>query len=78
MLVDGTPLNCNPSLAFPISPVQEFLVLGYSVLLSDVDIVTLKDPFPHLHRDHDIEALSDGFDPRTAYGKSLPLFPGSM
>eukprot|EP00873_Tetraselmis_striata_P001105 jgi/Tetstr1/421369/TSEL_012338.t1 len=47
---------------------KEFLVLGYSVLLSDVDIVTLKDPFPHLHRDHDIEALSDGFDPRTAYG----------
>uniref|UniRef100_A0A7S2QU31 Nucleotide-diphospho-sugar transferase domain-containing protein n=1 Tax=Chlamydomonas chlamydogama TaxID=225041 RepID=A0A7S2QU31_9CHLO len=48
--------------------IKEFLVLGHSVLLSDVDILTLKNPFDHLHRDEDIEALSDGFDPQTAYG----------
>uniref|UniRef100_A0A061SJT2 Glycosyltransferase cazy family gt77-like protein n=1 Tax=Tetraselmis sp. GSL018 TaxID=582737 RepID=A0A061SJT2_9CHLO len=48
--------------------VREFLVLGYSVLLSDVDVVVLQNPFGHLHRDHDVEALSDGFDERTAYG----------
>jgi Nucleotide-diphospho-sugar transferase len=33
----------------------EFLKLGWSVLLSDVDVVTLDDPFRHLYRDRDIE-----------------------
>ena len=47
---------------------REFLVLGYSVLLSDVDIVTLRNPFDNLHRDVDVEGLSDGFDEKTAYG----------
>ena len=47
---------------------REFLVLGYSVLLSDVDIVTLKNPFEHLVRDSDVEGMSDGADERTAYG----------
>ena len=44
-------------------------MLGYSPLLSDVDILTLKNPFEHLYRDEDVEALSDGFDPQTAYGE---------
>lgn len=48
--------------------IKEFLLLNTSVLLSDVDILTLKDPFKHLYRDEDVEALSDGFDPQTAYG----------
>ncbi|KAG2497784.1 hypothetical protein HYH03_004056 [Edaphochlamys debaryana] len=48
--------------------IKEFLVLGYSVLLSDVDIVTLQNPFDHLYRDEDVEALSDGYDEQTAYG----------
>ncbi|KAG2449198.1 hypothetical protein HYH02_005945 [Chlamydomonas schloesseri] len=48
--------------------IKEFLTLGYSVLLSDVDIVTLKNPFDHLYRDEDVEALSDGYDEQTAYG----------
>ncbi|BBN05337.1 arabinosyltransferase [Marchantia polymorpha subsp. ruderalis] len=47
---------------------REFLVLGYSVLLSDVDIVYLQDPFKHLYRDCDVESMSDGFDNITAYG----------
>jgi hypothetical protein len=38
------------------------------VLLSDVDILTLQNPFDFLHRDEDVESLSDGFDPQTAYG----------
>ncbi len=38
------------------------------VLLSDVDIVTLRNPFPHLMRDCDVEAMSDGWDNATAYG----------
>ncbi|KAG2436249.1 hypothetical protein HXX76_006560 [Chlamydomonas incerta] len=48
--------------------IKEFLTLGYSVLLSDVDIVTLQNPFDHLYRDEDVEALSDGYDEGTAYG----------
>lgn len=47
---------------------REFLVLGYSVLLSDVDIVYLQNPFKYLHRDCDVESMTDGFDNITAYG----------
>jgi hypothetical protein len=48
--------------------VKEFLVLGYGILLSDVDILVLKNPFNYLYRDEDVEALTDGFDEQTAYG----------
>lgn len=47
---------------------REFLQLGYSVLLSDVDIVYLQNPFDHLYRDSDVESMSDGHDNMTAYG----------
>lgn len=47
---------------------REFLQLGYSVLLSDVDIVFLQNPFGHLYRDSDVESMSDGHDNSTAYG----------
>lgn len=47
---------------------REFLVLGYGVLLSDVDIVYLQNPFKYLHRDCDVESMTDGFDNVTAYG----------
>ncbi|XP_030450523.1 arabinosyltransferase RRA2-like [Syzygium oleosum] len=47
---------------------REFLQLGYSVLLSDVDIVYLQNPFDHLYRDSDVESMTDGHDNRTAYG----------
>lgn len=47
---------------------RHFLQLGYSVLLSDVDIVTLQNPFDFLERDSDVEGMSDGFDNGTAYG----------
>lgn len=29
---------------------KQFIELGYSVLLSDVDIVVVQNPFPHLYR----------------------------
>lgn len=54
------------SLKFQI--LREFLILGYNVLLSDVDIVTLQDPFKHLHRDADVESMSDGWEDFRAYG----------
>lgn len=47
---------------------REFLQLGYSVLLSDVDIVYIQNPFEHLYRDSDVESMSDGHNNMTAYG----------
>ncbi|XP_030446993.1 arabinosyltransferase RRA3-like [Syzygium oleosum] len=47
---------------------REFLQLGYSVLLSDVDIVYLQNPFDYLYRDSDVESMSDGHSNYTAYG----------
>ncbi|KAE8660998.1 G-box-binding factor 1-like [Hibiscus syriacus] len=47
---------------------REFLQLGYSVLLSDVDIVYLHNPFNYLYRDSDVESMTDGHDNMTAYG----------
>mmetsp|Transcript_20288 Transcript_20288/g.61122 ORF Transcript_20288/g.61122 Transcript_20288/m.61122 type:complete len:374 (+) Transcript_20288:581-1702(+) len=47
---------------------HDFLELGYSVLLSDIDIVWLDNPFKHLYRDHDVEGMTDGFDEATSYG----------
>lgn len=47
---------------------QEFMVLGCSVLLSDVDIAWMRDPFPALYGDADVEGMTDGFDDVSAYG----------
>ncbi|KAK6136756.1 hypothetical protein DH2020_029510 [Rehmannia glutinosa] len=47
---------------------REFLQLGYSVLLSDVDIIYLQNPFEHLYRDSDVESMTDGHNNMTAYG----------
>ncbi|KAF8406400.1 hypothetical protein HHK36_008487 [Tetracentron sinense] len=47
---------------------REFLQLGYSILLSDVDIVYLQNPFDYLYRDSDVESMSDGHNNMTAYG----------
>ena len=49
--------------------IRRFMELGYAVLLSDVDIVTLQNPFKFLVRDSDVEAMSDGWDNATAYGE---------
>eukprot|EP01026_Neomeris_dumetosa_P070884 TRINITY_DN711_c0_g1_i6.p1 TRINITY_DN711_c0_g1~~TRINITY_DN711_c0_g1_i6.p1 ORF type:complete len:385 (-),score=39.05 TRINITY_DN711_c0_g1_i6:233-1357(-) len=45
-----------------------FLQCGYSVLLSDVDVAVIQNPFYFLYRDRDVEGMTDGFDDRTAYG----------
>jgi hypothetical protein len=47
---------------------REFLQLGYSVLLSDVDIVYLQNPFDYIYRDSDVESMTDGHNNMTAYG----------
>lgn len=58
--------------------ILEFLELGWNVLLSDVDIVVVQNPFDHLWRDHDLEGMSDGFDDPTAYGRISGLDDPSM
>ncbi|RZC45542.1 hypothetical protein C5167_038495 [Papaver somniferum] len=47
---------------------RELLRLGYNVLLSDVDIVYLQDPFDHIYRDSDVESMTDGHNNSTTYG----------
>ena len=46
----------------------DFLSVGASVLLSDVDVIWLQNPFPFLYRDSDAEGMSDGWDTPTTYG----------
>lgn len=48
---------------------QRIIGLGYSVLLSDIDVVWLRDPFHgYIFRDVDVESMSDGYDFDTALG----------
>ena len=46
----------------------DFLTIGCSVLLSDVDVLWMTNPFPHLYRDTDVEGMSDCLDEKTAFG----------
>ena len=47
---------------------QRILGWGYSVLVVDLDVVFLKDPFDHLYRDADVEGSTDGFTRNWAMG----------
>ncbi|KAL1519284.1 hypothetical protein AB1Y20_022813 [Prymnesium parvum] len=44
------------------------LSVGASVLVSDIDVVYIQDPFRFLYRDSDVEGTTDGWDAATAYG----------
>ena len=46
--------------------------MGFAVLVVDLDLVFLKDPFEHLYRDADVEASTDGFTESWAGGQSVP------
>ena len=58
--------------------IEEFLVLGWNVLLSDVDIVMVQDPLRNLYRDHDVEGMSDGFDDSNVKGEIYGVDDESM
>ncbi|GMH33869.1 hypothetical protein BSKO_01703 [Bryopsis sp. KO-2023] len=58
--------------------IKEFLEVGWNVLLSDTDIAVLKNPFKYIHRDHDVESMTDGFDDKTAYGSIEAIDDPSM
>jgi len=48
---------------------RQALLMGFSVLVVDLDLVFLKDPFEHLYRDADVEASTDGFTQSWAGGQ---------
>ena len=48
---------------------RQALLMGFSILVVDLDLVWLKDPFNHLHRDADVEASTDGFTAGWAGGQ---------
>lgn len=48
--------------------IKQALLMGYSILVVDLDLVFLKNPFDHLHRDADIEVSTDGFTKAWAMG----------
>ena len=48
---------------------EQALRMGFGVLVVDLDLVFLKDPFAHLHRDADVEASTDGFSLGWAKGQ---------
>lgn len=41
---------------------MQIIQLGYSALITDMDLVYMVNPFDHLHRDSDIEIQTDGYD----------------
>lgn len=47
---------------------SSLLLMKASVLVVDLDLVFLKDPFAHLYRDADLEASTDGFSAQWAKG----------
>ena len=62
----STDNHATSGLKFKI--LVDFLSVGCSVLLSDVDVIWLTDPFPFLYRDTDVEGMTDGWDSPTSYG----------
>jgi hypothetical protein len=62
----STDNHATSGLKFKI--LVDFLSVGCSVLLSDVDVIWLADPFPFLYMDTDVEGMTDGWDGPTSYG----------
>lgn len=48
------------------------------MLMSDIDVVYLKNPFLSLYKDSDIEGTTDGWDDGSAYGWTEQLDDPSM
>jgi hypothetical protein len=48
---------------------RQVVALGYSPFLLDTDVAVFKNPLEYLHRDADVETMSDGWDDARAYGE---------
>ena len=46
----------------------ELLGAGASVLVTDIDVIYVQNPFRYLYRDSDLEGTTDGWDAATGYG----------
>jgi len=55
-----TDNHATSGLKFQI--LRDFMAVGASVVLSDVDIVWVQSPFRFLYRDADVEGMTDGWD----------------
>jgi hypothetical protein len=76
-ITGSTDNHATSGLKFRV--LNEFVSTGTSVLLSDVDVVWMQDPFAAgesarnkrlIYRDADVEGMTDGWDDPTSYGFS--------
>ena len=54
------PANMVSTLKYGL--LKDVLRMGYHVLVADMDLIFLDNPFNHLYRDSDIESQTDGFE----------------
>lgn len=54
------PANMVSTLKYGL--LKDILRMGYHVLVADMDLIFLDNPFNHLYRDSDIESQTDGFE----------------
>lgn len=71
---DSSSTGNHATSALKFEILTELLRVGVSVLLSDVDVPVLANPFAMLYRDSDIENMSDGWDDRSTCALHPPLF----
>jgi len=65
---EGThPANKVSTLKYDL--LRQFIATGTGVLITDLDLVYVSNPFENLHRDADIEGQTDGFSREWAHGK---------
>lgn len=74
---DGThPANRVSALKYQL--LRQFIATGTGVLVTDLDLVYLSDPFQHLYRDADVEGQTDGFNEGWAHGSLSGIQDKSM
>ena len=74
---DGShPANRVSTLKYDL--LRKFIATGTGVLITDLDLVYVENPFPHLHRDADIEGQTDGFTLEWAHGHLSGITDKSM
>ena len=69
--------EANRVSSLKFSLLQAMLQMGYHVMISDMDLVYIKNPFDNIYRDADIESSSDGYD-QTAYGVMDSIHDATM
>ena len=70
---DSSTTDNHATSALKFEILTELLTIGVSVLLSDVDVPIIQNPFGMLYRDADIENMSDGWDDDSVYGLVHPM-----